>query len=553
MSHDTIDATDLSHMIDAPLADCDHERFERNHYFHGKLMTARDMAAEQAYHAGQRRAHARSVAGGGVAWGLGASVTDDGDDAVTIAVDRGYAIDDCGRAIVVPQDRETTVTDPDVVGADAVTVELVYESCLLESVPVAGAESACEDECAYNRVLEAYRIEVSEGRPDDVAKAVPDVTFPAMDDYERPGRGQPDNDDPELARAATSYRTDPDATTGEPSTGSVFVGAFESPSGEATDWTQLADAFPPSQLYTNDMLYAATARHAADFENPHQVTLTTAAPDAGDGAVVRVLDDDSDDPDVTVASADGSVDVTPAADQTVDLSVESYVEDHVEKALEERVQPLERQTMQQALKYTALVFARAADRFGGDAADTASKTVRLTRGAIDGRLVAESDAVAARKRDLLDGDWEAIEELDDDVFRLLVGRIDDLADDFAGQVEPSVTDGSAKRLLAALERLQEALDAEEAPTDPLPLASAQDDVADAVEWLEPVDVVPDGSGTLSPALVSGPRGDIVELTVDLEGTDAAELTVGSEDVNYRTSLDIESAGPGDSVTILMNT
>ncbi len=300
------------------------DRFERNQYFNGKLMTARDMGAEQRYHARRLHTLARATAGHGVVEGLDATVSGD-ETALTVRIEAGVAIDSYGRPVVVPQDRQVTIDDdPEVLQADRIAVFLQYDSCVRESVPVAGAGSAHEEECAYNRVLEIYDVRVERAGSGSVyGKPVPPVAFPTSAELSSvDGREAAAPEDPGLASIAASF----EANAGDPDGTTVFVGVFvdDTDGGGSDEWSRDASV-PHARVYSNDMLYAATARHATDFRNPHEVTLGIAERETGDGASVHVVDDEREAAAIDLASTDGTVAVDLEG-RTVDLSVEAYVE-----------------------------------------------------------------------------------------------------------------------------------------------------------------------------------------------------------------------------------
>jgi hypothetical protein len=80
---------------------CDLDRFCRNHYFTGKLLTARDLTLEQRYMRDKLRLHHRVLHGWGVACGLLVKPHPYCPD-LRIIVEPGVAIDQCGYEIVVP-------------------------------------------------------------------------------------------------------------------------------------------------------------------------------------------------------------------------------------------------------------------------------------------------------------------------------------------------------------------------------------------------------------------------------------------------------------------
>ena len=84
---------------------CDLPPFCRNHYFTGKLLTARDLTAEQRYQMDKLRLHYLALHGWGVACGLKVKPHPNCPDR-RIFVDPGLAIDACGREIWVPSEVE---------------------------------------------------------------------------------------------------------------------------------------------------------------------------------------------------------------------------------------------------------------------------------------------------------------------------------------------------------------------------------------------------------------------------------------------------------------
>ena len=75
--------------------------FERNQYYHGKLMTYQDMTSEQKYMNDKRRLNNRFLHGIGVASGLQVVRLDE----KTLSVEAGVALDFAGREIVLEEPR----------------------------------------------------------------------------------------------------------------------------------------------------------------------------------------------------------------------------------------------------------------------------------------------------------------------------------------------------------------------------------------------------------------------------------------------------------------
>ena len=90
---------------------CDLDRFCRNNYFTGKLLTARDLTLEQRYLRDKLRLHHRVLHGWGVACGLLVKPHPNCPD-LRIIVEPGIAIDRCGYEIVVPEAVEIELPRP---------------------------------------------------------------------------------------------------------------------------------------------------------------------------------------------------------------------------------------------------------------------------------------------------------------------------------------------------------------------------------------------------------------------------------------------------------
>lgn len=95
------DSADTGDMCDA---DCGAIRTERNRYFTGKYMAARDFADEQAYFVSRHRLHNRLLHGWGIVCGLEVE-RHPIDECAThfVVVNPGIAIDCCGRELVLEQ------------------------------------------------------------------------------------------------------------------------------------------------------------------------------------------------------------------------------------------------------------------------------------------------------------------------------------------------------------------------------------------------------------------------------------------------------------------
>jgi len=165
-------------------------RFEKNNYFYGKLLTVRDMAAEQAYHSGIQRALSRHVTDWGVVCGLDVTTTRTTDEeseqeVLEVTVSEGLALDRCGRLLSVADEQHRTVDLPpiaDGVETDTISVYVAYDECFTDPVPAAKMENACEEDCEDNRIVEAGDVTVEPGAPADPHKSVAEVNFPSAED-----------------------------------------------------------------------------------------------------------------------------------------------------------------------------------------------------------------------------------------------------------------------------------------------------------------------------------------------------------------------------------
>ena len=147
---------------------CGIQTFERNTFFNGKLLTERDVNAEQVYMVGKDRLHNSLLHGLGTVCGL--KVIAHPNPACRhqyVVIEPGMALDCCGREIIVPQqvlvpilapiEQGNLVIDPN--RADDLFISLCYQEKLNELIPVLLPDCACADaNQAYNRVREEFRV-----------------------------------------------------------------------------------------------------------------------------------------------------------------------------------------------------------------------------------------------------------------------------------------------------------------------------------------------------------------------------------------------------------
>ncbi|MBL8901103.1 MAG: hypothetical protein JNM84_25980 [Planctomycetes bacterium] len=154
---------------------CSTPSFERNLFFHGKLLSSRDLRAEQEYFQEKRRLLNRMLHGCGVVCGLDVKVRRMSREVVTLTLEPGLALDGCGREILVCEAREHCLRVPKDDDAPCApgdaredrgranrewVICLQYDECLRE--PVRLSPSGCDEAGAqeHNRVLDSYRLEL---------------------------------------------------------------------------------------------------------------------------------------------------------------------------------------------------------------------------------------------------------------------------------------------------------------------------------------------------------------------------------------------------------
>jgi predicted flap endonuclease-1-like 5' DNA nuclease len=164
------------------------ESFVRNNYFLGKLMTARDMEAEQEYVRRNFALGRRTIAGWGKICGLEVSEVKLKNTAITFKVSPGLAVDRFGRFIVVgppkePEEAAETLPECEPgkgpehsidVSAYAEKFEgdgrlfldlyIYYDEEEYELVPTFKRDEPCEEDLMPNRVRETYGFTVSATR-----------------------------------------------------------------------------------------------------------------------------------------------------------------------------------------------------------------------------------------------------------------------------------------------------------------------------------------------------------------------------------------------------
>ena len=129
--------------------------FERNSYYHGKLLTAKDFENEQRYLNDKRRFVNRLSGGSGIVSGLGVVMADD----TSIVLQAGCAYDASGREIVVPETRVVKLST--IEGLDTITTACAYLEIAYAEQPADEVYAAMGDPNGantFNKVRESYKL-----------------------------------------------------------------------------------------------------------------------------------------------------------------------------------------------------------------------------------------------------------------------------------------------------------------------------------------------------------------------------------------------------------
>lgn len=128
--------------------------FQRNNYYYGKLLTARDFEEEQRYYNDKRRLGNRLTGANGIVAGLGVIRADD----LSLVIQAGCAYDASGREIVVPATRVVKLSTIEGFAQLATSCALLgirYDEQPAEEMYAVMDPSG---ETRYNRVREQYSL-----------------------------------------------------------------------------------------------------------------------------------------------------------------------------------------------------------------------------------------------------------------------------------------------------------------------------------------------------------------------------------------------------------
>lgn len=237
-------------------------QFEKNRFFEGKLMTARDMQAEQNYHAERLELLASHTTGSGIVRGLAVRSVDASDGELSVSIDSGFAIDGCGRPIVVETPTTKSLPEPE---GDECHLFIRFDEVALESVPVPDADSP-STETESNRLVEVFELTYRE--------TAPDRSRPAVDIDSESVAGDPTA---VADRIAADYHDAHRTDGADCEETAVYLGGFER-NADGT-WSQSATAPRPEYVVDHDLLYSALIEHLTDTDNPHQTEVDAEPPE----------------------------------------------------------------------------------------------------------------------------------------------------------------------------------------------------------------------------------------------------------------------------------
>lgn len=388
--------TDLDADMGDTSADCAIRRFVRNRYFNGKVMSARDMQAEQEYHAERLEVVAGHVLGEGVVCGLEPTVKPH-DGGLEVSVTEGVVLDCCGRPVAIEEIEKERFPESAVPESGDFSLFVEFEPCLSEKVTRRGSEDACGENCEYNRVVEDYRLRIASGPPAE-RKPVPDLEFPTVEEKRQMAAAPSPPTHRARSKPARSYHEANGSgsaiaacgTGGDPA---VFLGYFTRENGS---WQREAATEPRHYVYSNDMLYAAVLSHATDVGNPHDVLTSVDGVEHVDGNVDLTSTDDS----VTIGGGQGRIDLTVGSPVTEEIdAIASYVRD-------------------KTLKYTIEAFYDVARTYADEDGviarrinEQAVSIIKLARDSLNGGDFRDERAFAQRLREIGEVESEILQAL----------------------------------------------------------------------------------------------------------------------------------------------
>ena len=149
--------------------------FERNSYYYGKLLTAKDFEAEQKYFNDKRRLSNRLLHAWGIVYGLGLVAADD----TSVVLQSGCALDPGGREMVVPETQVLKLSTIDgfaELEGDTAYLGIAYDEQPADEVYSAIGSEGSAPGARYNKYKEGCRLFLCDERH------VERVSLP-IDDY----------------------------------------------------------------------------------------------------------------------------------------------------------------------------------------------------------------------------------------------------------------------------------------------------------------------------------------------------------------------------------
>ena len=159
---------------DDSVTQCGLRPFERNNYFHGKLLDVFHFELEQNYLNGKRWLLNRLISGHGVVCGLDVLPARDGR---SVYVTPGVALDRAGHELIVPRQSAPVALPTRLLPAeggepkkdDYVHVCVLFQPCETEPTPVLVDDCGKVTSCAAAAVQERYKLCIREGKGPDIA------------------------------------------------------------------------------------------------------------------------------------------------------------------------------------------------------------------------------------------------------------------------------------------------------------------------------------------------------------------------------------------------
>ncbi|WP_222916060.1 hypothetical protein [Natrinema sp. SYSU A 869] len=253
-------------------------QFRKNRFFSGKLMTPRDMKADQEYHADRLHTLARFVVGSGIVHGLEVRSISESDDGLEVTIEPGLALDGRGRPIIVEQVTTKSLPRP---SADEISLSIQYDEVSLETVPVPNTDDAIDEESTSNRIVEVFELAYQEAMGDG-REQPPGVEIPTVE--------TDTNAETVRKRLLEGYHDQHRSSAPFDADTAVFLGSFErTPDGV---WAAADDPAPREFVYDHELLFETIINHVTDTDNPHRTPVEREPPDIPDdiGAITDRLD-----------------------------------------------------------------------------------------------------------------------------------------------------------------------------------------------------------------------------------------------------------------------